>query len=521
MRAAIGLVVCITTTTLVSLCWAQSRYSDFKISVFNRDDSIQTSFLQAVTEIEGIFDKNMQSTGAEIQSGLDTANAIASKIPILGSIFEDVVKVFGTLLKEKDWKAEVQDMIRKEIEQANPINDVEDMLKKFNTALQWMQFPTDVNVNDIYKDLQEMLDKFSDFASTSHQKPYPLVGSQLLIALSLAIATFEPTAAAVKPKETKYFTLPCQAYDLLRDYRSYAVDVRLRKLNTFKTSPEKITDLKLEEYKPEGYISDIIAPECKHNPMQWMVDSFSPKVTYRSFYSHCHIGYAKYLKHQIEKVFPVDRLKEECAKEWPSREPSGKVPILIELYLDRLSSLFSTKFPFLLLTGLGILTIRFIRVIAVELEDLDHLCDKWLGGDCDSYVVLSINGKEVFRTKPRKDEPINEIEQVFTSEKISKDSDIKIEILDDDEDGNYETVMKVEDKIDGLIKKPVRTAPHVRRYTDSEGWAKHEANKLETAVFWRDIYDYKECSATEPTKCTKSKLYQDSQNFGNFMGGKA
>lgn len=93
--------------------------------------------------------------------------------------------------------------------------------------------------------------------------------------------------------------------------------------------------------------------------------------------------------------------------------------------------------------------------------------------------------------------------------------------MDDDEDGNYETVMKVEDKIDGLIKKPVRIAPHVRRYTDSEGWAKHEANKLETAVFWRDIYDYKECSATEPTKCTKSKLYQDSQNFGNFMRGKA
>lgn len=90
----------------------------------------------------------------------------------------------------------------------------------------------------------------------------------------------------------------------------------------------------------------------------------------------------------------------------------------------------------------------------------------------------------------------------------------------DDDEGSFETIMVIKDKIDGLLKKPVRVASHKRRYTVN-GWEKYYANKLETAVFWKDIYDYKECSATEPKKCTKSKLYQDSEKFGNFMGGKA
>lgn len=163
---------------------------------------------------------------------------------------------------------------------------------------------------------------------------------------------------------------------------------------------------------------------------------------------------------------------------------------------------------------MGYLTIRFIKVYAVELEDHSK-CDGFFDNDCDSYVKLHINGKEVFHTEPRADAMENEIDRVFTSEEIPRDSTLKIEVLDDD-GSSFETIMVEQNDIDGFLKKPVRKSPHSSKTLASEfaGYNVWVENKLVTAVFWEDTFNYLNCTESPPSvplsnNCTSSRLYQN------------
>lgn len=329
MHAIYIQLVCITT--FLSPIWAEnSPYSDLKINIFNKNNQIQTNFYDAIKEIEEKFDE--QKFEEEIKDTLETAATVAGRIPFVGEIFNLLSDVINLAAGDEDWKSEVKDMIRKEIETQNPIIEIDDVLKEFRRTQGWMDIIKSLNkTNDnyahhvvsIYKNLQAMIDVFSDFGSVSHQKPYPLVGAQVLIALSLAIAAFEPIAVEQMPTETKLLTLPCQAYDLLIDYRKYAVDARLDKLSGI--PPENLVDVKNAPYNPEGYPPMGTSDTCKHNDKinyYCVGDQFG--TTYCNIEGYCHIGYAQHVRHQVEKMFPVEQLKQACQKEWPEREPTGK-----------------------------------------------------------------------------------------------------------------------------------------------------------------------------------------------------
>lgn len=311
-----------------------SFWTDIKINIFNKQNEIETRFSNAVQEIEQSFDRELSAADDSgtvkqfIDIGSEAAGAaISSVLPGFGIIFGMVRSFVIGALEDQKWIAAVKQMIRTEIIFNNAINGVKDMNIAFKNIKDWMEFLNDKtndnynhNVNSIYRDLKTLIDKFSDRDSPYIQ--YPLVGAPFLIALSLAVAAFEPTAAEQLPNETKKFTLPCQAYDLLIDYRSYAVDNRLDKL----FPREELLAVRNAPYSPNGYIT-LAHSECERYPKSekddCVVDQFATS-NYCNSNLMCRRGYAEYVRHQVEKMFPVKQLEQACKKEWPDREPTGK-----------------------------------------------------------------------------------------------------------------------------------------------------------------------------------------------------
>lgn len=75
--------------------------------------------------------------------------------------------------------------------------------------------------------------------------------------------------------------------------------------------------------------------------------------------------------------------------------------------------------------------INFLKGVAKEVVTDDY-CDGG-GSGCDPYIKLSIDGKQVFRTKEYSDNSEPQFNEVYTSEApISKQSGIVIEMYDAD-----------------------------------------------------------------------------------------
>lgn len=98
---------------------------------------------------------------------------------------------------------------------------------------------------------------------------------------------------------------------------------------------------------------------------------------------------------------------------------------------------------------------------------------------CDAYVKLFINDKEMVKTTKRKNRDSHNPHVTFTTEKIPKNSIIRIETWDAST-GFWETIsliQKTEGTIDDFLNEPLRKGV---KCVDN----KH--NSLETMVFWRD-----------------------------------
>lgn len=81
----------------------------------------------------------------------------------------------------------------------------------------------------IVSHLNGILQTFDD--KNSFFRKYPLDSSPLLIEFALLVALFDPITKALEiESEISKYRLPCLAYDLLFEYREYAVDSRLDKL---------------------------------------------------------------------------------------------------------------------------------------------------------------------------------------------------------------------------------------------------------------------------------------------------
>lgn len=319
--------VLVWLATILRLGWADDPYSGLKVNIFNKENKMESTFHTAIEEIHGHFEEAL-STGDTMDAG---KSMIDVSTGFMGNIAPGFAIVYGLLSKFVDstfennkWKAAVEQMIDDKAILKSALDEFRLMRNQLKKIVEWVPYTFESNpsyernVDYIYKGENELIGAFTD---DSPFVQYPLIGAPFLIALSLAVATFEPKAAAVFPLEYKNFTLPCQVYDLLVDYRSYAVDDRLDKL---KLPRNKLIDVRYEPYNPNGYTSTTFS-NCKHDGSadKCVEDTFSTN-KYCHNDEHCRIGYALHVRHEVEKIFPVEQLHAECKKEWPEREATGK-----------------------------------------------------------------------------------------------------------------------------------------------------------------------------------------------------
>lgn len=188
---------------------------------------------------------------------------------------------------------------------------------------------------------------------------------------------------------------------------------------------------------------------------------------------------------------------------------------------------------------MGYLTIKFKELEArwVKKQHGNFECD--VMSKCDPYIKLNINnGKEVFTSEIQNDTATYDFGIVYTSKEIQKNIST-VEIVVKHFEGNDDlskddTIMDENYSVDSFLKEPARITSHSESFSQAAGFSGVSVdhvytNSLETTVFWKDIYNYLNCTtpkykdgdsgAVVPKKnCTSSRLYQDQVNhFSNVF----
>lgn len=133
--------------------------------------------------------------------------------------------------------------------------------------------------------------------------------------------------------------------------------------------------------------------------------------------------------------------------------------------------------------GFGWLTIQIVHIYAHGEADGSR-CDTG-GGLCDPYIKLFLNGKNVLQTLSTEDRCCFNPNVIYTSDKISKSSRIKIELWDDDSGflgSADDLILRTEGNIDSFLRNGVREGAVVRDLFVSY------TNSIVTISFWKDEY---------------------------------
>ena len=100
---------------------------------------------------------------------------------------------------------------------------------------------------------------------------------------------------------------------------------------------------------------------------------------------------------------------------------------------------------------------------------------------CNSYVKLYINGEEVLTTPQATNKISYDIDQTFTTSRISKDSTVKIEVWNAYSGqfwGADTLLLSTEGNIESFLKEPLREGEKVCK----------DFNSIETMSFWQDEF---------------------------------
>lgn len=115
-----------------------------------------------------------------------------------------------------------------------------------------------------------------------------------------------------------------------------------------------------------------------------------------------------------------------------------------------------------------------------------------------------------------------DVGRMYISGEIDRSSPVTVQLLHI-EDGKEKEMLTLQGNIDSFIKKPYGLGGHLRPLNSLE----NGRNRLEMAVFWKDTYNYLNCSgpgvdqskpfwvnvevAQLDRTCEKLKLYQDEE----------
>lgn len=119
-------------------------------------------------------------------------------------------------------------------------------------------------------------------------------------------------------------------------------------------------------------------------------------------------------------------------------------------------------------------------------------CDPAEAKECDPYVKLFINGELIHRSPSRTNTAIYDINYRYVSGKIPRNSNITVEVWDDDKFEGWlawasstdDLVLHSEGDIDDFLNNPFRTG------VVTKGSQFNGQNSLSTYSFWEDEYDF-------------------------------
>lgn len=178
-------------------------------------------FYSGLRPFETTLSQHVNNYETKFKNGKDEAK-------LLVAIRNIVINILNML--DGDWK-------RKFLEASAGIsNDTVGVVKKLvqDFYLKFSQFKQSKPERKTFGPmiLQQLYNILQIFhAEDSYFRKYPLISSPLVIELALVAAIFDPISKGLGiESEVNKYRLPCLAYDLLFEYRAYAVDSRLDKL---------------------------------------------------------------------------------------------------------------------------------------------------------------------------------------------------------------------------------------------------------------------------------------------------
>lgn len=244
-------------------------------------------------------------------------------VPFLGTLVGLMSNFAGILEQETKWKTqfakEISDQTDKKFASYNVdtmdtflITDRQ-LIKSLNKTIQGGNYDKIKGemistADNIHKDFLNMINGFTK--PNSKFKHHPLIGSSILIALSLMVSVFEPIAIPFIAKASN-LKLSCMIRDGMIDYLPFMVEDRLAKLNT---NFIELTKVRNKPYNQNGY-DELSYLDCTNETCRatCIKDEYSAKDLQRNVKeSNCEINYALHLRHLVEKMFPIKLLQERC-----------------------------------------------------------------------------------------------------------------------------------------------------------------------------------------------------------------
>lgn len=317
---------------------ARHPFSDTKFNIFGKEDASNTFSSQLEAIQQGFKSQFLSNDIGSFQQNLAFAALATSFVPYLGAALGALSVLLGFIFTDGDWQNAIVDMIG-DMDDFNNVKEgiraINRDLKDINGDFEFLNVTKyqQYHIYDINKRLKSIIESFAE--PDSIYKKYPLIAAPYLILVSLTWAAFEPIVSRQMPEETKKAALSCQAYDLMIDYRTYTVDARIDQFG--KIDPDKLAEeytslfelrdfIKKYPYDPKSFDSNDYASyiRCKNDPnsKNCIEDNFG--TAYCNNDNTCQSTYGNYIRHHVEKMFPVDQLKKMCEKDWPNRKESGK-----------------------------------------------------------------------------------------------------------------------------------------------------------------------------------------------------
>lgn len=151
-----------------------------------------------------------------------------------------------------------------------------------------------------------------------------LIVSPLLITMATLVALMYPLLLEINPLESEKENLPCKFYDLLLEYRAYAVDARMDKMNINDQSTSTLTQLgeaRTGKYEP----SNIKCYNgCMNSTKKIRYICIKDEYGFNEYYiqavygTSCVKDYAALVKKRVEDFFPVEMLSSLCKPRTPT-----------------------------------------------------------------------------------------------------------------------------------------------------------------------------------------------------------